>query len=68
MKWVRCSYHNLQHIASEKPRELPTATVTIYQDKAASSWPAAAVEGAETHNICMKKTCYEYEVSEVFLS
>ena len=29
MKWVRCSYHNLQYIASEKPRELPTSTLTV---------------------------------------
>jgi len=29
MKWVRCSYHNLQHIASEKLRESPTTTLTV---------------------------------------
>jgi hypothetical protein len=30
--------------------------------------PGAAVEGAEMLYICMKKTCYEYELGEVFLS
>jgi len=33
-----------------------------YQGVAASLWPVATVEGAELHYICIKKTCYEYEV------
>ena len=33
-----------------------------YQGVAASLWPVATVEGAEFHCICIKKTCYEYEV------
>jgi hypothetical protein len=58
IKWVRCSYHNLQHIASEKPSEyLMTATATgrasICQ-VVASLCPVAAVEGAETLYIYMK--------------
>ena len=32
-----------------------------YKGVAASLWPIAAVAGAETLYICMKKTCYEYE-------
>ena len=32
-----------------------------YQGVAASLWVATAV-GAELHYICIKKTCYEYEV------
>jgi len=33
-----------------------------YQGVAASLWPVATVQGAETLYICMKKTCYEYEL------
>ena len=33
-----------------------------YQGAAASLWPVAMVEGAETLIICIKKTCYEYEL------
>ena len=33
-----------------------------YQGVVASLWPVATVQGAETLNICIKKTCYEYEV------
>ena len=32
-----------------------------YQGVAASLWPVAAVEGAQTLNICIKKTYNEYE-------
>ena len=68
MKWVRCSYHNLQYIASEKPRELPTSTLTVRPS--ISGWgcilmTTATVEGAETHYICMRKICHEYEVDGV---
>ena len=35
-----------------------------YQGVAASLWPVATVQGAELHYICIKKTCYEYEVLE----
>ena len=28
---------------------------------AASLWPVATVQGAETLNVCITKTCYEYE-------
>jgi len=31
-------------------------------DGPASLWPPATIQGAETHYICMKWTCYEYEV------
>jgi hypothetical protein len=70
MKWVSCSYHNLQHIASEKPRELPTATSVCetnhtYQAVVSSLWPLAAVAGAETHYICIEQSFYEYEVCGV---
>jgi len=34
-----------------------------YQGVAASLWPVAMVEGAELHYICIKKTCYEYELN-----
>ena len=58
MKWVRCSYHNLQHIASEKLRESPTTTLTvrpiIHQCGVTSIWLPVKKEGAETHYICMK--------------
>ena len=60
MKWVRCSYHNLQHIASEKLRESPTTTLTArpstYQVLVAPFLPLATVEGADTLYICMMKT------------
>jgi hypothetical protein len=56
-------------VTSEKPRESPTSTEAvrpcIYQAGIASLWPLAAVEGAETHYIWMKSTCYEYEVDGV---
>ena len=77
MKWVKCSYHNLQYIASEKPRESPTATLSDVRPTATAYIrlrllltvrPKAAVDGAETLYICMTKIYYEYEVSEVFLS
>jgi len=30
MKWVRCSYHNLQHTTSEKLRESPNTGGQAY--------------------------------------
>lgn len=45
MKWARCPVHKIQHDLSEKPRELPTATVHLgIQAGVASSWPLATVE------------------------
>ena len=42
MKWVRCSYHNLQHTTSEKLRNSPTTGGQAFII-------LAAVEGADTH-------------------
>ena len=43
---------------------LPLSTVrpSIYQAGVVSLRPLSAEEGAETHHLCMKKICYEYEV------
>ena len=59
MKRVGCPNHNLTHATRVKPSDSPTATTVrrpiIYQAGIASTWSQAAVEGAETHYICMKK-------------
>ena len=41
-----------------------TVRLSIYQVEShlASLWPVAAEAGADTHYICMKKTCNQYEV------
>jgi hypothetical protein len=45
--WGVCLNHNLQHITSEKPSELPTTTTLPlqeqYQAGAASLWPDVAI-------------------------
>jgi len=54
-----------------KPSESPTTLpLTVRQSINISGWvaslqPVAAVAGADTHYICMKKTCNEYESYEV---
>jgi len=51
------SYFYTKHITlSSKVPE------SIYQVGATSLWPVATVEGDETLNIYIKKTCYEYEL------
>jgi hypothetical protein len=49
----------IQHMAL---REYGYRYVHKYQARAACLWPVATVAGANTHYICMKKICYEYEV------
>jgi hypothetical protein len=71
MKWVGCLNHNLKHDPSEKPSESPTAaTVMRCESKLISAWVAslwllATIAGAETLYLCMKYTCYEYEVGRM---
>jgi hypothetical protein len=69
MKWVRCLNHNLQHDPSEKLSEFPTAAKAALRPSI-SGWgcilmTTATVEGAETHYICMRKICHDYEVDGV---
>ena len=51
-----------------KPSESPTLPLTVDCETkhtsgwVASLWPVAAEAGADTHYICMKKTCNQYEV------
>ena len=55
MKCVGCLKHIPTHATSEKPRELPTATLTvrpiIYQAGNTSILPLATIEGAKTLNM-----------------
>jgi hypothetical protein len=73
MKWMGYLNNNLQHIASEKPRESPTATETVnpritLQVGVASKWLPATIEGIETLYICMKSIYYEYTVDGMLQS
>ena len=51
----RDSYSCTKHITLRSHRAYNKAG-------AASLWPVATVKGAELHYICIKKTCYEYEL------
>ena len=64
MKCVRCPNHTLQHDTRQKSPTASTVTVrpSIHPVGVAPLWEGAAVAEAETLYICMKKTCYEYEV------
>ena len=67
MKWVGCLNQNLKHDTSQTPTESPTANSaimrpSIYQVGVASLQPLKALKGVETHYICMKWTCCEYDV------
>jgi len=70
---VGCLNHNLQHDTSQNPSESPTTTTTFHFDCEAhhiSGWGCILMttshkEGSETHDTCMKYTCYEDEVGGV---
>jgi hypothetical protein len=59
--------YSMIQVRNQENLLLPHLTVrpSIYQVGVASLWPVAKVAGAETLNICLKKTCFEYEVCEV---
>jgi hypothetical protein len=57
---VGCLNHNIQHDTSQSAAAL-TVNPSKYQGLVAYLRPVATVAGAETHYICIKKTCYEYK-------
>ena len=64
---MKCVGGGLNHKNKQRPASYTNnihsqVQESKYQDVAASLWPVATVEGAELHYICIKKTCYEYEV------
>jgi hypothetical protein len=61
MKWMSCSYHNLQHIASEKPSKSPTtATVTVTVQQI-SGWSHILM--TPSHSSRCENTLYMYGVN-----
>jgi hypothetical protein len=68
MIWVGCLNHNPQHdTRRNRPNHLlpPLCVWERAYAGVASIWPLATIGGAETLYICITKTWYEYEFSDM---